>query len=445
MNKNDKQTSKPELIERFQVGILHDWVKTLTALGLLLVPMFIILDFVTAPIELMSKFIAYRGISTAVILIQYIIIRKTQPSKLSILHGYIISITLGFSISMMTVDLGGFNSPYYAGLILVVIGVNLLLPWGMGHSSLNGAIILFIYITLNLGSPATFNYVNLINNLFFLISTIIISVSINHVHTKLINDQFSLRIDLREARDALWGEMQIARKIQEALLPENKKVKGFSITGFMKTADEVGGDYYDIISTDFDEHWVNMGDVSGHGVESGLITMMAQTSIRSILNTKSGYTPSDLLVKMNRIIKHNIDLLKVDRYLTLVSIKLLEDKIQYAGMHLDMIIYRKSSKTLEIVETEGTWVGLVDDIETHLINKEIPFMKGDILLLYTDGVTEAMNKEGELFGEDRLQQIFLLNIKLKSSRLIEKIITDIESFQETQMDDIALLIIKKEK
>ena len=114
-------------------------------------------------------------------------------------------------------------------------------------------------------------------------------------------------------------------------------------------------------------------------------------------------------------------------------------------MHLDMIIYRNRTKSLEVIETEGTWIGLVDDIEDNLIDREIPFEKGDALLLYTDGVTEAMNKDGVLFGEEKLQQIFLLNVKLKSSRLIEKINKEIENFQEKQMDDITLLVLKKDK
>ncbi len=432
------------LVEKLRIDVMHDWVRTLTALGLFLVPLFIILDFVTAPLELMPRFILYRSVSTAIILMQYIVIRSTKPGKTSILHGYIISLVLGISISLMTVDLGGFNSPYYAGLILVVIGVNLLLPWGAFHSALNGFIILFIYIGLNMIHPEPFTQTNLINNLFFLISTIIISVSINHVHTRLINNQFSLRVDLREARDALWGEMQIARKIQKALIPKNISTRGYSITGFMKTADEVGGDYYDTIETVFGESWVNIGDVSGHGVESGLITMMVQTSIRSILNTQESLSPSELLIKMNKIIKQNIDLLRVDRYLTLLSLKLFDDKIQYAGMHLDMIIYRKKTKSLEIVETEGTWIGLVDDISNYIEDRELSFSKGDILFLYTDGVTEAMNEAGELFGEERLQQLFLLNIRLKSARLIDTIIEAIQNFQEKQMDDMALLVIKKE-
>jgi len=242
----------------------------------------------------------------------------------------------------------------------------------------------------------------------------------------------------------IWGEMKIAKRIQESLLPENCRLEGYSVDGFMKTAEEVGGDYYDAITTRSGENWINIGDVSGHGVESGLITMMAQTSIRSILNSRSGLSPSELLVNMNQVMKQNIDLLNVDRYLTFLSIRLFENSLQFAGKHLDMFVYRARTKTVEIVETTGTWIGLTNNIDGFIQDEDLPFEKGDALLLYTDGVVEAMNVEGDLFGEDRLMQLFFLNVKRKSSRIIETIIDNVDDFQEIQMDDMTLLVIKKD-
>ncbi len=437
------ESLKLKKTSEFQLEILHSWTKTLTLLAGILVPMFLILDFVTAPAEIMPKIIIYRSISTVLLLLQYLILRMTKPSKITFIHGYLVSIVVSFSISMMTVELGGFNSPYYAGLNLVTIGVNLLLPWGVFHSTMNGLIVLFSYLFLNFIFPHAYETQNLINNLYFLFSTVLLSVIFNHLHTKLIREQFSLRANLREARDVIWGEMKIAKRIQESLLPENCTLEGYSVDGFMKTAEEVGGDYYDAITTQSGESWINIGDVSGHGVESGLITMMAQTSVRSILNTQTGLTPSELLKNMNQVMKQNIDLLNVDRYLTFLSIKLKENSIQYSGKHLDMLVYRQQTKMVEIVETTGTWIGLTNNIEDYVQDEELPFEKGDVLLLYTDGVVEAMDDGGDLYGEDRLLQVFLLNVRQRSSRIIDTIISSIIDFQEVQMDDITLLVIKK--
>ena len=96
------------------------------------------------------------------------------------------------------------------------------------------------------------------------------------------------------------------------------------------------------------------------------------------------------------------------------------------------------------METTGTWIGLTNNIEGYIQDENLPFEKGDAMLLYTDGVVEAMNVEGELFGEDRLMQLFLLNVKQKSSRIMETIIDNVDGFQESQMDDMTLLVIKKD-
>ena len=141
--------------ENYLNGIIHDWLKTLTALAFTLVPIFFILDYFTMPKELLARFGVYRLASTLIVLIQYLIVRQTSPSKLSYIHGYLVSINVGGIISLMTVDLGGFTSSYYAGLNLVIIGVNLLLPWKAIHSAANSLIIIFMYVLLeNLSGPS---------------------------------------------------------------------------------------------------------------------------------------------------------------------------------------------------------------------------------------------------------------------------------------------------
>ena len=146
--------------------------------------------------------IIYRIVATGISILQFFIIKLTKPSKLSYLHGYITSIVVGGIIALMTLDIGGFDSRYYAGLNLVIIGVNLLLPWQAINSAINGLIIMIIYIGLNVFNNQDFTFVYLINNLFFMSATIIIAVSINHVRYLLIKREFNLRSQLKEARAA---------------------------------------------------------------------------------------------------------------------------------------------------------------------------------------------------------------------------------------------------
>ena len=133
----------------YKLGIIHDWLNTLTLLASILVPLFFVLDILLVPHALLPRFGVYRFISMVIALVQLLIVRQTQPSRWSYLHGYIMSIQVGGFIALMTVSLGGFDSSYYAGLNLVIIGVNLLMPWRVIHSAVNAALILGMYIVFN--------------------------------------------------------------------------------------------------------------------------------------------------------------------------------------------------------------------------------------------------------------------------------------------------------
>ena len=133
----------------YKLGIIHDWLRTLTAAGRhpgspVLRPG-LLHDARGAPVRASR---VYRLISTVLALVQFLIVRKTQPSSWSYLHGYVMSIQVGGIIALMTVYLGGFDSSYYAGLNLVIIGVNLLMPWRAIHSAVNALIILVMYVDL---------------------------------------------------------------------------------------------------------------------------------------------------------------------------------------------------------------------------------------------------------------------------------------------------------
>ena len=98
----------------YKLGIIHDWLNTLTLLASILVPLFFVLDILLVPHALLPRFGVYRFISMVIALIQLLVVRRTQPSRWSYLHGYIMSIQVGGFIALMTVSLGGFDSSYYA-------------------------------------------------------------------------------------------------------------------------------------------------------------------------------------------------------------------------------------------------------------------------------------------------------------------------------------------
>ena len=429
--------------ESYLSSIIHEWLKTLTMLAFLLVPAFLILDFFTMPKELLQRFVVYRSVSTLIVIIQYAIVRQTSASKLSYIHGYLVSVNIGGMIALMTVDLGGFNSSYYAGLNLVIIGVNLWIPWKTIHSALNSIIVISMYILLNVIAGHPYAHSPLINNLFFLFSTAIIAVSINHVKHKLVKKEFYLLVELKKARDALWSEMELAKRIQTALLPDREKVKGFEIAATMVPAKEVGGDYYDIVETPTGDKWVTIGDVSGHGVDSGLIMMMAQTSILSTVHSSTDYKPSAVLQSVNSILRENISRLGSDHYMTMMAIRFNESQMTLAGKHQDIIIYRSALNKTETIPTKGTWLGIDEDIGKYLNDVSVTIEEGDLILLFTDGITEATNRNGEMYGQVRLEQALNEYADLPVRKILDKVIEDVTVFQEEQLDDMTLVVIKK--
>jgi serine phosphatase RsbU (regulator of sigma subunit) len=425
--------------------LMHSWLKTLTILGFTLVPIFFILDIFTIPDEnrdLLPLFGLYRLVTTLIVITQFIIIIKTKPSKYSFLHGYIFNLSVSGAIVIMTVKLGGFNSSYYAGLNLVVIAVNLLLPWKSIHSALNGTFTIFCYILANVLFGGDFQHQNLINNLYFMSSTVIIAASINHVKFILIQKDFESRIELKQARDALWSEMEIAKQIQTALTPPNVIMGGYEMAATMIPAESVGGDYYDFIKTSKNP-WVVIGDVSGHGVESGLIMMMTQTSVRTILSQDPHVSPSKLLSQLNTVIKENIALLKVDRYLTITAICFDENEITYAGSHQDLIIYRKETNKIETYPSFGTWIGMLDHVDDYMQNRKLSLSSGDMILLFTDGITELGFESKNMYGQERLEAAFLKNANLPLQEIVNNLIKDATSHHSKQEDDITVAVIRK--
>jgi phosphoserine phosphatase RsbU/P len=432
-------------LEEYLYSLIHSWLKTLTTLGFTLVPLFFLLDYFIIPresIHLLPRFGFYRAVSTAFVILQFVILLKTKPGKFSLLHGYFFNLVVSLAIVLMTVDLGGFDAPYYAGLNLVIIAVNLLPPWHPFHSALNGIFTIILYLTFNLLFSGNFNSHSIINNLYFMAATVIIASSINYVKFILVKKEFFSRKDLRAARDALWSEMEIAKKIQTALLPSLTEFGDYKIASTMIPAEEVGGDYYDLIDTG-NGLWVIIGDVSGHGVESGLIMMMTQTGIKSVITENPDSLPSTVLSRVNRIIKENIERLQADRYMTINAIHFTNNKLIHAGKHQDILVYRKATDTVEVCPSYGTWIGILDDLDKLLPNTEILVHPGDVILLFTDGITELFDPNGNLFGEDMLAETLKESSHLSAEEIKNTILKRAKGFCASQEDDITLVVIQK--
>ncbi len=251
--------------------------------------------------------------------------------------------------------------------------------------------------------------------------------------------------DLNRTVADLWSEMDLARKIQTVLLPNDALLLNYDVAATMHPASDVGGDYYDFFGVG-EAQWLLIGDVSGHGVSSGLIMMMAQTAVRATTRSlsKSGVTPapSEVLSMVNIAIRSNLQKIGGDQYMTVNALRLEADGVRYAGLHQDMLVYRAALKTVERVETSGVWVGLLDDISPFLSDAKLEMKQDDVLLLYTDGLTEERSN-GAMVGVEALERALfeVASQKSTSKSIIEDILKRMPV--QTFKDDVTLIAVTR--
>jgi hypothetical protein len=283
----------------------------------------------------------------------------------------------------------------------------------------------------------------LISNLIYFLELTFIGVVLNRVLCTLFFDERRARIELRRARDALFAEMEVAQKIQTLLLPREPTLPGFVLSGLMTPAAEVGGDYYDVIETEGGRRLVAIGDVSGHGVTTGLTMMMVRASLVSTLESKADATLAELYMAMNRSLRRNLERMNLRLYMTFA---LLEHdgggRFRVVGAHLPALIYRAARKSVEEIEIGGVWLGVIDQVTPDLVPEtDFELAKGDTMLLLTDGVVEHAGHDG-MFGFDRVHAELAAHADHGPAQVLEALTARLAAHGGTQDDDVTLLALK---
>jgi serine phosphatase RsbU (regulator of sigma subunit) len=247
---------------------------------------------------------------------------------------------------------------------------------------------------------------------------------------------------LQKAMDALWGEMELAKKIQTCLLPKKTEIIGYDIAASCEPADEVGGDYYDVISVGGYD-WIIIGDVSGHGVTAGLVMMMVQTAIHTVLIQNPKVPPSDLLWIINRTIYENIAKMDEQKHMTILVLAAGKDGFfDFSGLHEDILLWCADNEKVEKIATDGMWIGLEPDISGMLPVNEFRLGNGDCIVLYTDGIIEAKSMEdGSFFGAERLEKIIFSCGGCSAAEIHATILEELESYEKP--DDVTLFVMKR--
>ncbi len=243
---------------------------------------------------------------------------------------------------------------------------------------------------------------------------------------------------LRTAR-----ELEIAQRIQTSILPRNLSVEGLTISAAMVPAEDVGGDYYDVVPTQGGA-WIGVGDVAGHGLKAGLIMLMVQSVVAALTRQRARTSPKEILEILNRVLFDNVrQRLGSDEHVTFTLMRYEADgSLVYAGAHEDILICRAKDGKCEIVPTPGTWMGAIANVSRSITDSTAKLEPGDLMVLYTDGVIEAHNPQGEQFGLDRVIELVEKHHADEPELVVQTIVQAALQWGPVQDDDVTLLAIR---
>ncbi|MEG4233783.1 SpoIIE family protein phosphatase [Microcoleus sp. Pol11C3] len=251
---------------------------------------------------------------------------------------------------------------------------------------------------------------------------------------------------LKKENLRMGAELDIVRQMQQMILPnaEELEIEGLDIAGYMEAADEVGGDYYEVLNTD-GIVTLGIGDVTGHGLESGILMLMAQTAVRTLKEIRET-DPVRFLDVINRTLYKNVQRMKSEKSLTLAILNYSQGRVSISGQHEETIIVRNGGE-IERIDTMdlGFPIALDDDIADFISHISIELQPGDGLVLYTDGIPEAKDIKKKQYGLEQMCEVISKNWHLSAGEIKQAVIDDVRRHIGTQkvFDDITLLVVKR--
>jgi sigma-B regulation protein RsbU (phosphoserine phosphatase) len=258
-----------------------------------------------------------------------------------------------------------------------------------------------------------------------------------------MTDELKQARELAAIKRRLEQELDIAARIQTSILPRAFDIAGLEIAARMLPATEVGGDYFDVIP--FRETcWVGVGDVAGHGLPAGLVMLMVQSATAGLVQAAPRARPSEHLVAVNAVVHENVRRrLRQDEHVTFTLFRIDRDgQVTFAGAHEEIVVWRAAERRCERVATPGPWLGTRESIAAVAVDSSLLLAPGDMMILYSDGVTEAM-KGREQYGLGRLcAEVERLHAEPVAS-LRDGIIDSVTRWQDGQVDDVTLMVVRK--
>ena len=251
-------------------------------------------------------------------------------------------------------------------------------------------------------------------------------------------------------KERLEQELKIARSIQMSLLPQGPlQMPGLSLSGHCEPAREVGGDYYDFLPLEDDRLGILIADVAGKGTSAALYMAELKGLVLSL--SRHHVSPRKMLIEANQIISKHLDSRSfITMTYAVVDLRARTITCARAG-HCPMVYVPgpdAPSRTPQILTPDGMVLGLQFDLgdtfDRILEEVTLPLGRGDLFVLYTDGISEAMNAQGDCFGDQRLVDLAALNADLKSDDLRACILDEVHAFagDAAQHDDMTMVLLK---
>lgn len=358
-------------------------------------------------------------------------LKKSLLTKMLLISTLFILIVLGLDSFAQKYEIETF-SPHNVSIILLIV--------------ILGYVLLFMKLVIN---P--------LQNILKEIKSLLTGRKYNRIYTKKIDEigvvaHFFNEVthslekvssDLKEQR-RMSAELDVAGKIQRDLLPKQApSIKGLSIIAKTRSAAEIGGDSFDFIDTKGENTIIYIGDVTGHGVPSGIGMTMVDTLMHTFCDMyDNGY---EIMTQTNKYLSQ---LMTKTMFMTMSMLRWHKPTKQmfFTGAGHEYLVHYKAKEEKCIVKKAGgIALGMISDVRQLVKEKKLDFEEGDVIVLYTDGLTEARDTSGEMFGLERLIKIIENTEKdLTSEEIYLTISSEFSKFigNHVQEDDMTLIIIK---
>jgi len=265
----------------------------------------------------------------------------------------------------------------------------------------------------------------------------------SNIHLVIIGAGLFLLVLMLELKDKLVArhELEAGRAVQRALMPPpSPSVRGWQMWLETRPANDVGGDLVDFLSLDADRNRLALADVAGKGLQAALLAARLQATLRAL--APDALSLADVAQRTNRILYRDGP---SNRFATLVYLEIQSRsgrvRVVNAG-HMPPVILRRDR--LEVLAPGAAALGVLPDIAAE--EHDVDLDPGDVLLVYSDGVTEAMNVAGEFFGEDRLNEVLRAGRPSTARELTDRILEAVGAFvgPARTHDDLSLIALRRE-